>query len=144
MVFSIKIFFAVLGSKDKVNPKNVIDTIEEPTPSTSQSTSTGSNQQLHEEMSSSENSQDESINEAPSGSADATSRFKSVRGKVKPMTKTETILDEIVKDRKSKENQFEFIKTHLSKTEKQRDRFLDIIEQAFSKKRKRDGESDSE
>lgn len=77
----------------------------------------------------------ETINEATSEPKDATSRFKSMRRKLKPTTKTEAILDEIVKDRESKETQFEFIRNHLSKTEKQRDRFLDIIQQFFFQKK---------
>ena len=80
----------------------------------------------------------------PSTSNTHTDRFKTTRKKMKPTTKSETILMEMKKDRESQETQFTFFQQHLKKTEDQRDRFLTIIENVFSKKRKQADLSDSE
>lgn len=73
-----------------------------------------------------------------------TERFKNVRKKLKPLSKSDAILEEIHIDRQLQAEQLSLLKAHLQKSEEQRQRFLDILERAFSKKRKRENDSDSD
>lgn len=83
----------------------------------------------------------EELNPAtPCSSKESNVMFKKKR--LQPLSKSENILQEIKMGHKMQEDHFMFLRQHLERSEKQRDRFLDILENAFSsRKRKRDVES---
>ncbi|VEN60031.1 unnamed protein product [Callosobruchus maculatus] len=82
--------------------------------------------------------------EAPSTSnADVSNRFKLKKRKVQPLSKSDSILNELKEDRKAREKQFLFFTQHLEKAEEQRERFRDILNKLVEKKRKRE-DSDSD
>lgn len=84
------------------------------------------------------------VESQPSTSKLHVDRFKTTRKRLKPTTKTEVFLKEFQTEREMQQKQFTFFQEHLKKTEDQRQRFLEIMQEAFCKKRKRNESSDSD
>lgn len=126
-LFSEEIF---TGSKHKINPTYLQD---------SHSQENCNFDEAEEETNvNAENSSE------PSTSIDPVSRFKKHSRRVKPLSKIENVLHELEENRKLQQSQFNFFKAHMERSERQKDRFLTIMEKAFSIKRKHSESSDSD
>lgn len=120
----------ILGSKDKCNPRFLVQSsmeVDQP-------------QDQHEDQEQEdpqEGQQDAELENQPEN------RYRNHRKPLKPDGPKDIILRELQLDREFREKQVKMFNEHMKTTENQRERLLTILENAFSKKRKRTS-SDSE
>lgn len=89
--------------------------------------------------------EDEFLNHDQASTSRAPSnRFMTTRKKLRPPNRNDMILNELKADRKIQEEQFSCFKDHLKKTEDQREKFLNIFERAFLKRKRGQSSSDSD
>jgi len=141
------LLFIFLGGKHKVIPPNLEDSLgpnledteNSPTtpPDQMQNLTSENNQTVEsEKVNNKENTTPlEEIQNTPSTSSASSSaysdRFKKTKRKIVP-SKQDEFLKALKEEKKQRTEEFSFLRAHLQKSEEQKERFLTILEKAFS------------
>lgn len=132
-IIFIFIIHLILGSKHKVNPTHLEDTMKE------------DNEQSNPEISQEDKQNLVNVEDKPETKTAIENRFSNVKKTLKPKTKLDSVLEIMKEDQHLRSQQVVKLTEYLKRSEEQKERFLNILEKTLSKKRKRDiADSDSD
>ncbi|KAK4886382.1 hypothetical protein RN001_002653 [Aquatica leii] len=138
-----ELMHAILGDKDKTNPKCLLDSDERPEVTKQKDAVLQSCTQNYATQSASTSTSTDEDTAGPSTpqSHNIKSRFSRDRTPLKPQSNVNQIINclknELGKDRDDRQKQFEALNTSLDQQNQQRERFLNIFEEMVAIKRRR-------